>query len=155
MPGRREAVTEYLARTGLPIEVRVFDGSTRNSAVAAKEIGCRVEQIAKSIVFVGKKTVVVVISGDLRVDAGRLEKEVGAPVRVATPDEAKEATGYPVGGVPTFPHRAGVDVLIDVSLNRFEEVWAAAGTANAIFRIRTKDLAALVGKEPVSLSRDS
>ncbi len=152
MPGSRERVAEYLGKTGLKTEIREFDGSTRNSALAAKALGCRVEEIAKSVVFLGPAAVVVVLSGDRRVDVTKLEALVGGPVRVATPDEVKEATGYPVGGVPPFPHREGVTVIPDSSLTRFGAVWAAAGAPNAVFRIRPDELAGLVGREPADIS---
>lgn len=155
MTGSREAVEGYLARSGISVEVKVFAGSTKSSALAAKEIGCGVEQIAKSVVFAGRKTVVVILSGDKRVDSARLQKSVGASVRIATPDEVSGSTGYPIGGVPPFPHRAGVEVLLDDSLMRFQDVWAAAGTPNAVFHIRTNDLKRLVGREPAHVSAGS
>ncbi len=123
VPGSREAVEGYLGRTGVSFEVREFLGSTRSSVLAARELGCGVEQIAKSVVFTGRATVVAVLSGDRKVDAPKLEKVARGPVRVATPHEVRGSTGYPVGGVPPFPHRRGVAVIPDVSLTRFEEVW--------------------------------
>lgn len=133
-------------------EVREFDSSTKNSALAADVLGCTVGEIAKSVVFLGKGAVVVVISGDRRVDAGKLASLIGAPVRIATPDEVREMTGYPIGGVPPFPHTGGVVVLPDLSLTRFSHVWAAAGAPNAVFRISPSDLIRLVGRTPVDVA---
>ncbi len=152
MTGSRELVADYLGKAGIQVEIREFDGSTKNSILAARELGCGVEQIAKSIVFVGIATFVVVLSGDRKVDAARLEQLAGGPLRVATPDEVRQTTGYPVGGVPPFPHRQGVVVIPDASLTRFSEVWAAAGTPNAVFRIGTDDLLRILRKEPAELS---
>ncbi len=152
MPGCREIVEEYLGNSGIAVEIREFGASTKNSVLAARELNCGVEQIAKSVVFVGSGTLVVVLSGDRRVDVTKLEKVAGGEFRVATADEVRQNTGYPVGGVPPFPHREGVVVILDDSLLRFEDVWAAAGTPNAVFRIGTRDLVRLLGKEPADLS---
>ncbi|MDA4125173.1 MAG: YbaK/EbsC family protein [Thaumarchaeota archaeon] len=152
MPGSKELVADFLSKAGIPVEVREFSGSTKNSALAAQELGCGVEQIAKSIVFKGSRTFVVVLSGDRKVDAAKLENLVKGPVKAATPDEVRENTGFPVGGVPPFPHRDGVEVIPDLSLARFADVWAAAGTPNAVFRVRTEDLFRMLGREPAELS---
>jgi prolyl-tRNA editing enzyme YbaK/EbsC (Cys-tRNA(Pro) deacylase) len=128
--------------------LREFGESTRNSALAAQALGCTVAEIAKSVVFVGKTAALVVISGDRRVDLARLSRVMGEEVRVATPDEVRERTGYPIGGVPPFPHVQGVAVLPDASLTRFDRVWAAGGAPNVVFRIGTSDLLRLVGRGP-------
>jgi len=134
------------------VEAREFGESTKNSELAAQALGCSVAEIAKSVVFVGAATVVVIISGDKRVDAEKLSAVCGGSVRVAKPDEVRERTGYPIGGVPPFPHSEGVSVLPDSSVTRFEHVWAAGGTPNAVFRIGTSDLVRLVGKGPFELA---
>ncbi len=93
----------------------------------------------------GDGAVVVVLSGDRRVDIGKVGKMVGGQVRVATPNEVRVSTGYPVGGVPPFPHWREVRVMVDASLMRFASVWAAAGAPNAVFRISPWELVGLVG----------
>lgn len=125
--------------------MRQFDESTKNSALAAEVLGCTVAEIAKSVVFVGARTAVVIISGDKRVSLSKLGAALGDDVRIATPDEVRENTGYPIGGVPPFPHNEDVWVFADNSLTRFDYVWAAAGAPNAVFGIRSKDLIALLG----------
>jgi len=94
---------------------------------------------------VGHLTAVAVISGDRRVDTGKLGGVVGGPLRPGTPEEVAATTGYSIGGVPPFPHRNGVRVLLDRSITEHARVWAAAGASNAVFRIRSFDLARLVG----------
>ena len=150
--GSRELVAEYLSKAGVPHELREFGASTKNSALAAGALGCSVAEIAKSVVFVGGGAAVVVISGDKRVDREKLQRALGEPARVATPEEVRRLTGFPVGGVPPFPHREGVRVLPDASLSRFGQVWAAAGTPNAVFRIGSADLLRLAGAGPFELS---
>jgi prolyl-tRNA editing enzyme YbaK/EbsC (Cys-tRNA(Pro) deacylase) len=148
--GSRERVAEYLTRSGVRYEVREFDESTKNSPLAAQALGCTVAEIAKSVVFVGGQTAVVVASGDKRVSVPKLSKVISG-ARMARPDEVREKTGYPIGGVPPFPHREGVVVLPDVSLTRFRSVWAAAGAPNAVFRIDPTDIMRLLGAGPFDL----
>ena len=150
--GSRERVAEYISKSGLKVEMREFDGSTSSSALAARALGCSVAEIAKSVVFVGVGTAVVIISGDRKVDAEKLAKETGEKMRIATPAEVKERTGFPIGGVPPFPHGAGIAVYPDLSLERFGAVWAAAGTPNAVFRIGASDLIAHLGRGPFDLA---
>ena len=148
--GSRERVSGFLAGCGAEYEIREFDGSTRNSALAARALGCTVAEIAKSVVFVGSQTAVVVASGDRRVSVPRLSAFMGK-ARVARPDEVRERTGFPIGGVPPFPHCQELAVLPDGSLTRFQSVWPAAGSPNAVFRRNTGDLIRLVGSGPFDL----
>jgi prolyl-tRNA editing enzyme YbaK/EbsC (Cys-tRNA(Pro) deacylase) len=150
--GSRERVSEYLSRSGVRFELREFDESTKNSALAALALGCSVAEIAKSVVFVGEKTAVVIISGDKRVDGGKLAKVTGTELRIAKPEEVRDRTGFPIGGVPPFPHGERVTVLADSSITRFGHVWAAAGTPNSVFGIETPDLLRLLGTVPVDLA---
>jgi prolyl-tRNA editing enzyme YbaK/EbsC (Cys-tRNA(Pro) deacylase) len=138
--------------SGVRHELREFDESTKNSALAAQALGCSVAEIAKSVVFVGERTAVVIISGDKRVDGAKLLKVIGAELRIAKPNEVREMTGFPIGGVPPFPHGDGVAVLADASLARFSHVWAAAGTPNSVFRIGTPDLLRLLNTAPVDVA---
>jgi len=150
--GSRGRVSEYLSKAGAKYELREFDESTKNSALAAQALGCSSAEIAKSVVFVGEKTVIVIISGDKRVDGAKLAKVMGAELRVAKAEEVRERTGFPIGGVPPFPHGEGIAVLADASLTRFGRVWAAAGTPNSVFGIGTPDLLRLLGSNPVDVA---
>ncbi len=150
--GSRERVSDFLSKSGAEFELREFGESTKNSELAAKALGCTVAEIAKSVVFVGAKTAVVVISGDRRVDWAKLARATGEEMRIARPDEVRERTGFPIGGVPPFPHTEGVVVLADLSLTRFGRVWAAAGAPNSVFRIGTPELLRLLGRPPVDVA---
>jgi prolyl-tRNA editing enzyme YbaK/EbsC (Cys-tRNA(Pro) deacylase) len=152
--GSRERVAAFLSSSGVPVEIKEFGESTRNSELAAQALGCSVAEIAKSVVFVGKSTAVVILSGDRTVDVTKLSELVGEDLRIAKPDEVRNRTSFPIGGVPPFPHADGVAVLPDSSLMRFQEVWAAAGTPNAVFRITSSDLIRLVGNGPFELSQE-
>jgi prolyl-tRNA editing enzyme YbaK/EbsC (Cys-tRNA(Pro) deacylase) len=143
-------VRAALAARGFDFEVREFPAGTRTSAEAAAAIGCGLGQIAKSLVFRGRRSgrpVLVIASGANRVD----EKAVGALIgeRIGRADAAfvRETTGFAIGGVPPVGHRAPLLTLIDRDLLGFEEIWAAAGTPNAVFRLRPQDLVALTGAQ--------
>jgi len=147
-----DRVASFLKAEGLDAELKEFDTSTKSSSLAAQALGCTVGEIAKSIVFEGAGPIVVILSGDRRVDLRRLAETVGSHVGVATPEFVKATTGYPIGGVPPFPHNDGVRVLPDRSLTRFRSVWTAGGAPNVVFKVSTLQLIKTVGIEPVDVS---
>lgn len=134
-----------MAELGLDVQVVTLDDSTRTSQMAADALGCSVSQIAKSIVFVDGGAVIVVISGDKKVDSKKLSRLLGEKMEIADADTVRRSTGYVIGGVPPFPHDDDVKVILDSSLKRFEEVWTAAGTPNSVMRIKVDMLKDLVG----------
>lgn len=123
-------------------EVRRFPEGTKTAVDAARAIGCRVDQIVKSLVFlVGDQPVLALTSGANRVDPSKLGRVAGgARSRRASPDEAREATGFAVGGTPPFGHPERVRTFLDPRLLGFEEVWAAAGTHDGVFPIAPAEL---------------
>ncbi len=146
-------VSAYLDEKGIKARVVTLDESTRTSQLAADALGCTVAEIAKSIVFrAGDGAVVVVISGDRRVDAKKVSAQMGVKAGNADADAVKSLTGYVIGGVPPFPHDAGVKVLLDRSLTRFERVWAAAGTPNSVMNLAVAQLGGIVG-DPVDVAQ--
>jgi prolyl-tRNA editing enzyme YbaK/EbsC (Cys-tRNA(Pro) deacylase) len=155
MAGSVERVRQHLLAINVQVDFREFDVSTKNSAMAAKALGCSVAEIAKSVVFRENGALVVVISGDMRVDPQRLVALTGNEVVVATPEEVRSMTGYPIGGVPPFPHGEGVKVLVEESVERFEHVWAAGGAPSVVFRILTEDLIGAAGGNTVDVSEQS
>jgi len=106
-----------------------------------------VGQIVKSLVFrAANETLVVLCSGAARVDEAKLASASGATaLRRATANEAKDATGYAIGGVPPFAHATPCRVFCDRGLLAFDEVWAASGLPDAVFSIRPADLVRLAG----------
>ena len=126
---------ERLAARGLEIEVKVLPDSTRTAAEAAAACGCELGQIVKSLVFVvGDQPTMILCAGDRRVTA--------IDGRPATADEARAATGFAIGGVPPLGHDAELPTIVDESLQRFEQVWCAAGTPHAVFETRLDALLA-------------
>jgi prolyl-tRNA editing enzyme YbaK/EbsC (Cys-tRNA(Pro) deacylase) len=141
-----ERVLTALAAAGVRAEVVEFAESTRTAAEAAAAIGTGVAQIAKSLVFLaGDEPVLVIASGANRVSTAKLAALVGAPVRRADADAVRRASGYPVGGVPPLGHATPLRVLLDRDLLAFDEIWAAAGTPNAVFRIAPEELVRVTG----------
>ena len=147
-------VRAYAAARGTPILPRRFPSTTRTAQDAAREIGCDVAEIVKSLVFLADdRPVVVLCSGADRVDESRLRELLGVSVvRRATADEAKAATGYPIGGVPPFAHERPCRVLADARLLGSARVWAAAGLPDTVFPIGPRELVALAGAELAELA---
>ena len=127
---------------GHPVEVRRFPEGTKTAQDAARAVGCEVGQIVKSLVFIaGERPVLALTSGANRVDVARLAQLAGdGPVRRASPEEARAATGFAVGGTPPFGHPARVPTFLDRDLQAYEEVWAAAGTPDSVFRTTAAEL---------------
>ncbi len=152
-------MNEALERLGLPGRVVEFDGSTHTAGEAAAAVGCELGQIVKTLFFMadGRPTIALV-AGDRQVDTARLAELVGIgrkKLKMGAPDELLSLTGFPVGGVAPVALATPCDVVVDESLGRFEEVWAAAGAANAVFPARTADLVAAINGQWAAIVRDA
>jgi prolyl-tRNA editing enzyme YbaK/EbsC (Cys-tRNA(Pro) deacylase) len=140
-------VAQALAERGHPHAPLWLPVSARTSAEAAAALGVQVGQIAKSVVFrrrADDRAVLVIASGDRRVDEAKVAAQVGAIGR-ADAAFVKASTGFSIGGVSPLGHRGDPLVLVDRELFRFAEVWAAAGHPNAVFRISPQALGELAG----------
>jgi prolyl-tRNA editing enzyme YbaK/EbsC (Cys-tRNA(Pro) deacylase) len=138
---------ERLAELGLHVDVVELDDSTRTAAEAAQAVGCDVAQIVKSLVLMAAgEPLLCLCAGDRRVDLAAIAGEA----RMATAEEARAATGYAVGGVPPLGHARPVPTIVDASLLRFDEVWCAAGTPRAVFRVETERLVAAIPEARVA-----
>ncbi len=125
----------------------LLDGAARTAQQAADALGIVVGQIAKSIIFRRQSddaAVLVVTSGDKRVDEAKVAALVG-PLGRADAAFVKAKTGYSIGGVPPIAHATPSLTLIDRELERFDEIWAAAGHPHGVFRLSPRDLAQLTG----------
>ncbi len=150
LSGSAQRVQAALDAHGLTAEVREFPASTRTSAAAAAAIGCTVGQIAKSLVFRARtsdRAVMVIASGANRVDEKAVAARLGEPIGRADADFVRARTGYAIGGVPPVGHPEPLPTFIDRDLLGYDEIWAAAGTPNAVFRLRPADLVTLTGGE--------
>jgi len=136
-------VQEALRILGVTCEVREMDKTTRSAQDAARAVGCEVGQIAKSLVFKGATTrqaVLVITSGSNRVDEKKLSERIGEPVLKADADFVRQQTGFAIGGVPPVGHAQPIAVFIDEDLLTYSEIWAAAGTPQAVFRLTPQEL---------------
>jgi prolyl-tRNA editing enzyme YbaK/EbsC (Cys-tRNA(Pro) deacylase) len=142
---------------GIEPAVRRFPQGTKTAADAAAAIGCELGQIVKSLVFsVDGRPILALTSGVNRADVGRLAALAGGgDVRRATPEEARAATGFAVGGTPPFGHPAPVPVFVDRDLLQYEEVWAAAGTPDSVFPLTPEDLVRLTNGQVADLKEPS
>ena len=144
-----DRVASSLKNVGFEVERKRFDVSTRSSVLAAQALGCTVAEIAKNVVFSGGGTHVIILSGEMKVDTGKLSRLVGSEVELVAPDTVRRSTGYPIGGVPPFPNRSGVRTAPDHSLERFKQVWTAGGAPDVVFRVKTDNLLRTIGAGPL------
>jgi prolyl-tRNA editing enzyme YbaK/EbsC (Cys-tRNA(Pro) deacylase) len=140
-------VVQALAERGHPHAPVWLEVAARTSQEAADALGIAVGQIAKSVIFRRKTddvAVLVVTSGDRRVDEKKVAAQVGALGR-ADAEFVKARTGFTIGGVSPLAHATPPVTLIDRELFRFEEIWAAAGHPNGVFKLSPAQLEALTG----------
>lgn len=147
LPEGVQRVARVLQDLGHPHAPVMLDDAARTAQQAADALGVQLGQIAKSIVFRRKAdgmAVLVVAAGDRRVDEKKVDAIVGKTGR-ADAEFVKAATGFSIGGVSPVGHLQPPVVLLDRSLLRFDEVWAAAGHPHGVFRLRPQDLERLTG----------
>ena len=153
LPDGVQRVAAALQEKGHPHGPRMLDNSARTAQEAADALGIAVGQIAKSIIFRRKSddaAVLVVTSGDRRVDEKKVEAHVGKVGR-ADADFVKSRTGFSIGGVSPVAHATPPVTLIDQDLLRFEVVWAAAGHPHGVFALHPNDLQRLTGAPVVDV----
>ena len=140
----RSKVKEAARELGLDVELTTLDDSTATVAQAASALGVEEGQIAKSIVFVmDGEPVVVVASGRHRIDSEKVCEALDtAEGRMASADEVRAATGFPIGGVPPIGH--GLPVVFDTALLDYDLIYAAGGDANTLFSVAPRQLAGSV-----------
>jgi prolyl-tRNA editing enzyme YbaK/EbsC (Cys-tRNA(Pro) deacylase) len=149
--GKLPATERFLAAAaerGLSVTITRYPEGTRTAADAAAAIGCDVDQIVKSLVFMaGEAPVLALTSGAHRVDTKALGALVGATVRQADAEQVRAATGFAIGGTPPFGHPAPVRTFVDPHLLAFPTVWAAGGTPDSVFPIAPTTLVEVTGGE--------
>jgi len=144
MDARAERFASRLAERGILIEPREMDASTHTAAQAAAALGCGVEAIVKSLLFLrDDEPVLVLASGPNRVDTALLTDLLGGEVRMADAKRVKAETGSSIGGVPPLGHPEPLRTVMDETLLRLPVVWAAAASATSVFAIEPARLAEL------------
>lgn len=150
-PGVRRFL-DALAPLGLRPEVRSFPAGTHTAADAAAAIGCDVAAIVKSLVFeLDGAPLLVLVSGANRVDAVALGARLGGSLGKADAAAVKRATGTSIGGVAPLGHPAPLRTVLDPDLLALPTVWAAAGSASAVFAVDPGELVRLSGAEVLAV----
>lgn len=136
LPAACRKVFDAARERGLAIEVHVMAEATRTAEEAAAACGCAVAQIVKSLVFTGKDSgadYLLLVSGANRVDEAGVAAHVGEPLERPRGAHVRAVTGFAIGGIPPFGHASALRTFMDEDLLVFSQVWAAAGTPNAVF----------------------
>ena len=138
-----QKVQEQIRSLGYDYTVIEHAESTRTAQEAADRAGCELGQIVKSLIFKGResgKPILVLTSGANRVDEQRISEYAREPIGRADADFVRAVTGFAIGGVPPLGHFQEMETYIDEDFLQYPTIWAAAGTPNAIFELKTADL---------------
>jgi prolyl-tRNA editing enzyme YbaK/EbsC (Cys-tRNA(Pro) deacylase) len=142
-----------MRRWAVDATIQEFPDGTPTAEDAARQIGCRVDEIVKTIVFVTDRGfVLALVPGDRRADEAKVAAASGTPsARIATQDEVPLATGFEVGAVAPFPNRGVSGVLLEQGLLQYERVWIGAGTKNHMATLSPGDVQRLANALPADL----
>jgi Cys-tRNA(Pro) deacylase len=149
-----QSVQDVLNKHGLTAQVVEMPASTRSAIEAAQAIGCSVEQIVKSLIFrtkESKQPILVLASGPNRVNEKIIAQHVSQEIEKADADFTREVTGFAIGGIPPIGHKTKIETYIDEDLLKYPEVWAAAGTPNAVFCLASNQLQKLTDGKVISI----
>lgn len=147
-------VQQALEALGLSLQVIEMPESTRTAQEAAQAVGCQVGQIVKSLIFKTKRSrrpILVVASGQNRVNEKKLEALLEEPLGKADADFVRQHTGFAIGGVPPIGHTELIETFVDEDLLQYEIIWAAAGTPKAVFRLTPNELVEITGGKVVDI----
>jgi Cys-tRNA(Pro) deacylase len=128
---------KFLKSFDQSLEVIILEDSARTAQDAAKALDCNVGAIVKSLLFrTGDDFILCLVAGDKRCSLNKLKKlKDKKDILMASPQEVKTQTGYTIGGVSPIGHLNKIEILIDKSLERFNQLFAAAGHPNCVFKI--------------------
>ena len=133
---------KFLKNFNQSLEVIVLENSARTAKDAATALVCDVGAIVKSLLFRTENTFILcLVAGDKRCSLNKLKKiKDKKDISMASPEEVKTQTGYTIGGVSPVGHLEDIEIIIDNSLERFNELFAAAGHPNCVFKINYNDI---------------
>lgn len=150
-----ERVREALRAFDREHAIVEFTEPARTAADAARLLGCRVEQIANSLIFrlpARDAAVLVMASGGQRVDPSRIAGALGEPVGKADADFVRARTGFAIGGVaPVGYTEPPAAILIDEALFKWPEIWAAAGHSHTVFQLTPDELVSMTGGRVIAV----
>ena len=148
-------VRDALVRAGVDAEIVELPGAARTAQAAADFIGCKLGQIANSLVFraqASDSAVLVMSSGANRVDTARLSAVVGEGVGKADAEFVRRHTGFVIGGVAPVGHTGQLRKFVDGALGAYDFIWAAAGHPHTIFRLTYAELLRITGADAVDVA---
>jgi len=149
-----QKIQELINSLGYDYTVIEHVESTRTAQEAADRAGCELGQIVKSLIFKGKesgKPILILTSGANRVDEKRISGYAGEHISRADADFVRAVTGFAIGGVPPVGHVQKMETYLDEDFLQYQTIWAAAGTPNAIFELKTEDLRKMTGGKVVTV----
>ena len=128
---------KFLKNFDQSLEVIILESSARTAQDAATSLDCNVGAIIKSLLFKTEDSFTLcLVAGDKRCSLNKLKKiKNKKDISMASPEEVKVQTGYTIGGVSPIGHLNEIEIIIDNSLERFNELFAAAGHPNCVFKI--------------------
>ena len=147
MKPANERVENYLKQFGIDFDIRLLSAAVRTARLVAKALDCEVGQIANSLIFrevskngTADRAVLIMCSGDRRVDLHKVRVQTGIELAKADAEFVRSQTGFAIGGVPPVAHTMPLRCLLDTSLQRHTEIWAAAGTPESVFCMSPAEL---------------
>ncbi len=137
------------------LSVIVLNTTARTAIDAANSLNCEVGAIIKSLLFKTESSFILcLIAGDKRCSLNKIKKLTNRKdVSMANPNDVKNQTGYTIGGVSPVGHINQVEIIIDNSLNRFGEIYGAAGHPNCVFQINFENLIKITNGKPVDITQ--
>ncbi|TDC49394.1 YbaK/EbsC family protein [Actinomadura sp. KC345] len=153
MHANAEHVAKILLDRGATGVIVELPDSARTAQAAAEQLGCEVGAIANSLLFdADGAPLLVLTSGAHRVDTAKVASLVGAAkVKRASPEFVRESTGQPIGGVAPLGHPAPIRTLVDVWLEKYDQVWAAGGHPHTVFPTSYEELLRITGGAPAEV----
>ena len=145
-----QRVIEVLSKFDPYLKVQSLNSSARTALDAAASLNCEVGAIVKSLLLrTDDSFILCLVSGDKRCSLNKIKKILKKKdVSMANAEQVKSQTGFSIGGVSPVAHLEKIEILIDSSLSKYKNVYAAAGHPNSIFKITYKQLVELTkGKE--------
>lgn len=135
-----EKVKEYFKKFNIEDRIIEFDVSSATVKEAALALNCQEKLIAKTLAFTTDKPILIVTAGDVKIDNSKYKQEFGVKAKMLSFEELESIIGHAVGGVCPFGINEGIDVYLDVSLQRFSYVYPACGSANSAIKLSIKEL---------------
>ena len=136
-----EKAKKHLEKYGYADRIMEFDVSSATVALAAQAIGCEEAEIAKSLSFIVEdKPVLVLASGDSRIDNAKFKAEFHTKAKMIAFDEVEGLIGHAAGGVCPFGVNSGVEVYLDASLKKLENIYPACGSSNSAVKLSCGEL---------------